>query len=98
MLAQRLEKTMDITSAGEKRRDERGDGGSGEFEPDLIVLDIMMPEIDGSDVAGAVFRRRRSLARTPIVFMTRWWSATNLRWGSGGRVSAPEEYADRQAD
>ena len=40
-----------------------------EFEPDLIILDIMMPEMDGSDVA-AKFRDTSQFARTPIIFMT----------------------------
>jgi DNA-binding response OmpR family regulator len=40
-----------------------------EFEPDLIILDIMMPELEGSDVA-AKFRETSQFARTPIIFMT----------------------------
>ena len=40
-----------------------------EFDPDLVILDIMMPDIDGSDVA-ARLREDSRFARTPIVFMT----------------------------
>lgn len=39
------------------------------FEPDLILLDVMMPEMDGV----TTFKRLRcnpKLAKTPIVFMT----------------------------
>lgn len=39
------------------------------FEPDLILLDVMMPEMDGVET----FKNLRSnpkLAKTPIVFMT----------------------------
>ena len=39
------------------------------FRPDMILLDVMMPEMDGT----VAFRRLRSmpdLADTPIVFMT----------------------------
>jgi CheY-like chemotaxis protein len=40
-----------------------------EFHPDLIVLDVNMPELDGSDVARAL-AREHTLRTTPIVFMT----------------------------
>lgn len=39
------------------------------FEPDLIILDVMMPGIDGIET----FQKLRSnpkLAKTPIIFMT----------------------------
>lgn len=40
-----------------------------EFEPDLILLDVMMPGMDGIET----FKQLRSnpkLAKTPIIFMT----------------------------
>jgi two-component system, OmpR family, response regulator len=40
-----------------------------DFEPDLIILDVMMPGMDGIET----FNRLRAipkLARTPIIFMT----------------------------
>ena len=40
-----------------------------EFRPDLILLDIVMPKIDGGDVASKI-REDWSLHRTPIVFLT----------------------------
>ena len=40
-----------------------------EFDPDLIVLDVMMPDLDGTDVA-ARLREDRRFAHTPIIFMT----------------------------
>lgn len=40
-----------------------------EFRPDIIVLDVIMPEMDGGDVAAAV-RERPELATVPIVFLT----------------------------
>ena len=39
------------------------------FLPDLIFLDVMMPEMDGGDVA-AKFEADPLLRRTPIVFLT----------------------------
>ncbi|MFV2104693.1 response regulator transcription factor [Micromonospora sp. LOL_024] len=38
-----------------------------EFDPDLVVLDVMLPDLDGFDVA----RRMRSAGRgTPVLFLT----------------------------
>ena len=53
----------------------RGAAGSSalatarEFKPDLILLDVIMPSIDGGDVA-AQLRADRNLKATPIVFLT----------------------------
>lgn len=40
-----------------------------EFTPDLVFLDVVMPNMDGGDVA-AVLRNHPRLAKTPIVFLT----------------------------
>ena len=40
-----------------------------EFRPDLILLDIVMPKIDGGDVASKI-REDLNLRRVPIVFLT----------------------------
>lgn len=40
-----------------------------EFHPDLVLLDVMMPGMDGGDVA-AGFGRHPELARVPLVFLT----------------------------
>ena len=40
-----------------------------EFKPDLILLDVMMPDMDGGDVAAAL-RRDPALRKTPVVFLT----------------------------
>ncbi len=40
-----------------------------EFLPDLILLDVMMPDIDGGDVA-AMLRADPLLRGVPIVFLT----------------------------
>jgi two-component system OmpR family response regulator len=39
------------------------------FKPDLILLDVMMPEFDGGDVA-AQLRADETLREVPIVFLT----------------------------
>ncbi|WP_221327574.1 response regulator transcription factor [Actinoplanes sp. L3-i22] len=38
-----------------------------EFEPDLIVLDVMLPDVDGFEVAR---RLRAAGSRTPVLFLT----------------------------
>src|SRR3989442_10352231 len=39
------------------------------FKPDLILLDVMMPDVDGGDVA-AKLKQNSSLRDTPVVFLT----------------------------
>jgi two-component system OmpR family response regulator len=39
------------------------------FKPDLILLDVMMPGMDGPTTLGEL-RKRPSLADVPVVFMT----------------------------
>ena len=39
------------------------------FKPDLVLLDVMMPEMDGGEVA-AELQKDSKLKRTPIVFLT----------------------------
>jgi CheY-like chemotaxis protein len=40
-----------------------------QFRPDLILLDVMMPGIDGGDVAAQI-RSTPSLQHVPIIFLT----------------------------
>ena len=40
-----------------------------EIKPDLVLLDIIMPEVDGADVAAQI-RDDKSIKDTPIVFLT----------------------------
>ena len=40
-----------------------------EFRPDLILLDVMMPDMDGGDLAGA-FQANPTTKDVPIVFLT----------------------------
>ncbi len=40
-----------------------------EFRPDLVVLDVIMPDMDGGDVA-AKLKENPALAKVPIVFLT----------------------------
>jgi two-component system OmpR family response regulator len=39
------------------------------FQPDLILLDVVMPDFDGGDIA-AQFQAEASLKDVPIIFLT----------------------------
>ena len=52
------------------------------FDPDLVLLDIMMPEQDGSEVAAAL--KADPVTRgVPIIFLTALVSAEDAAKGSG---------------
>ena len=57
-----------------------------QFDPDLILLDIMMPEQDGSEVAAAL--KADPVTRdVPIIFLTALVSEEDAR-GDGGTCSS----------
>jgi two-component system OmpR family response regulator len=41
----------------------------GEFKPELVLLDVMMPGMDGGTLAGKI-RANRNFKDVPIVFLT----------------------------
>ncbi|MBI4711547.1 MAG: response regulator [Candidatus Omnitrophica bacterium] len=63
-----------------------------ETRPELLLLDIMMPDADGTDIADRI-RKDRSLALTQVIFMTSLVSQEEVRADSviGGRpfISKP---------
>lgn len=59
-----------------------------EFRPDLILLDVIMPAMDGGDVANQI-KRDRHLKGTPIIFLTATVSkreAGEVGLNSGGEL------------
>jgi CheY-like chemotaxis protein len=40
-----------------------------EFKPDLVISDVMMPEVGGGEVA-ALLREDPALRRVPVIFLT----------------------------
>jgi DNA-binding response OmpR family regulator len=55
-----------------------------EFEPDLILLDVMMPDLDGGQLASR-FQAHSKLKSVPIVFLTA--AATKKEvYARGGQV------------
>jgi DNA-binding NarL/FixJ family response regulator len=57
-----------------------GIGLAREEKPDLILCDIMMPEMDGYDVLHAL-RQDRTIAGTPFIFLTAKGEKRDLRTG-----------------
>lgn len=53
-----------------------------DFRPDLLLLDVDMPGLDGGDVAGQI-RADNSLRETPIIFFT---SLVSERESGGGMI------------
>ena len=54
-----------------------------EFKPDIIFLDIVMPKIDGGDVAQQI-RSDPMLAKVPIIFLTAIVSRSESKQDIGG--------------
>ena len=58
-----------------------------DFKPHLILLDVIMPSMDGGDVQNQI-KRDRSLRDTPIIFLTATLSKREA--GAGGLNSGGE--------
>ena len=62
------------------------------FDPDLVVLDIMMPDLDGTEVAERL-RADRALREVPVIFMTALVTGEDAPEGScsrGGQTFLPK--------
>ncbi len=63
---------LEKTGKYEVRTEDKGSNGIAAvraFKPDLILLDILMPDMDGSDVAIQI-KNDESVKDIPIVFLT----------------------------
>jgi CheY-like chemotaxis protein len=63
-----------------------------EYGPDAIILDIMMPDLDGSELA-AIIQQDETLKHTPLIFLTALVSEEEVHRGSfvrGGRMFLPK--------
>ncbi|MGI9303967.1 MAG: response regulator [Gammaproteobacteria bacterium] len=56
-----------------------------DFRPDLVLLDVMMPDADGGDVARAIMDDQ-VLKNTKIVFLTAIVSRSEVK-STGGEIS-----------
>lgn len=52
-----------------------------DFKPDLILLDVIMPTMDGGDIAAQI-QKDRHLRDTPIIFLTA--TVSKREAGAGG--------------
>ena len=57
-------------------------GAAIEFKPDLVVLDVMMPRLDGGDVATKLKDDPRTHA-TPVLFLTSVVTEEQVKAGEG---------------
>ena len=67
-----LKLNLEETGAYEVRAENRGSEGlaaAKQFKPDLIFLDVVMPDMSGGEVAFQI-EADRKLKDTPIVFLT----------------------------
>ncbi len=67
-----LKLNLEHTGAYEVREESRAEhalAAAREFKPDLILLDVMMPNIDGGEVV-AQLKADEELRDTPVVFLT----------------------------
>lgn len=68
MLRLNLEKTGRF-EVREENRGRRGAAAARDFKPDLIFLDVIMPDVDGGEVASMI-QANPNLKAIPIVFLT----------------------------
>ena len=68
MVKLNLEKTGEF-EVREENRAPNALVAAREFKPDLILLDVIMPTMDGGDVY-AHLRKDRQLKNTPVLFLT----------------------------
>ena len=81
---------LEKSGAFEVRAENRAAGAiaaAREFKPDVILLDLIMPGMDGGDVRNQ-FKRDRVLKDTPVIFLTA--SVSKREAGDGGLSSGGE--------
>ncbi|MCG3149589.1 MAG: DNA-binding response regulator MtrA [Verrucomicrobiae bacterium] len=67
-----VKRNLEQTGTFEVRTEQRGADGlqaAREFRPDLLLLDMVMPDCDGGNVL-ALFRNDDELKQIPVVFLT----------------------------
>jgi two-component system, OmpR family, response regulator len=82
-----LESTNDYV-VREENDPEAAIAAAEKFHPDLILLDVMMPVIDGGELASS-FRANPKLEAVPIVFLTAAVTKREVEAGGGMVGGAP---------
>ena len=91
MLKAHLE-SLGYYEVAEENNETRAVSAAREFRPDLILLDVMMPNLEGSEVAAKI-RQDCQLRDTPILFLTSLVSEADAPCGSyrsGGNIFLPK--------
>ena len=71
-LTRMLRRNLEATGKYEVKEENSGDQAyatAKQFQPDMILLDVMMPDIDGGAVAAQI-QDDENLKHIPIVFLT----------------------------
>jgi CheY-like chemotaxis protein len=68
LLKLNLEQT-ELYEVREENDSTRALDAAREFKPDLVISDVMMPEVGGGEIA-AQFREDPGLRRVPVIFLT----------------------------
>jgi CheY-like chemotaxis protein len=71
-LTRMLRRNLEATGKYEVREENSGAHAyktAREFQPNMIILDVMMPDVDGGDVAAKI-QDDENLKHIPIVFLT----------------------------
>jgi len=67
-----LKRNLEATGRYDVRTENEGAAAitaAREFQPDLVLLDVMMPEISGDEVAARI-KEDKKLSNIPIVFLS----------------------------
>ena len=67
-----LKRNLEATGRYDVRTENAGAAAitaAREFQPDLVLLDVMMPEISGNEVAARI-KEDKKLSNIPIVFLS----------------------------
>lgn len=86
-VASLLKEKLEQTGGYEVRTENRGSQGlaaTREFKPELVLLDVDMPDADGGEVAFRI-QADKTVSQTPILFLTSL--VTEQEAGSAGILS-----------
>ncbi|HTL55671.1 MAG TPA: response regulator [Candidatus Limnocylindrales bacterium] len=83
LLKLNLEQTNDYVVRAENDS-EKAIAAAEEFQPDLILLDVMMPGLDGGELASR-FQANPKFKRVPILFLTAAATKSEI-YARGGKV------------
>jgi DNA-binding response OmpR family regulator len=71
-LSRAIKLNLEDTGEYEVRTESRGANALGivhDFRPDLVILDVIMPDMDGADVE-KIFEKDEIAKKVPIIFLT----------------------------